>query len=664
MKRKRFAKLRSLMRKKRRWKRPSWLFRWHQLISAFVIFCGIGMALASWQYGAIKFPALASASENLMGWIWSDPSGWISVNSDNPGACGSGSCGSYGVHLDTSSKQINGFSWSDVAGWICFGSSCSASVDCNGSPPSGALLAYLDPGVGTVQAHGWAKVCNEGDGGWISLNCAESGSCVALNPYYKVVFNPSSGYFADVSVPGTSFGWNGTNMGTGFGYMDFQLVQLRPETDPVCDDGIDNDLNGLTDCQEASCGTAADCIETPSNTNCNDGLDNDHDGMTDCQEIACSTAANCIETPSNTNCNDGLDNDHDGMTDCQEAVCQSDPVCAETPANGNKCEDGIDDDGDGLVDCVDTDCNSYPTCILIGEAACGLGLDACCSDGLDNDGSGTIDCEDMNCLLAPVCTPAWLQAKFGNVYAQKGITGEALSSGQPLSSGTYCLTTQGEITGFKSQAGCTESGSESLTLPKGATGYTGTLGSLDINGILNGRYGKIVDYTGFLPDVLNGKVYKATGNVTLTTKQFQNGTSATERGNGLLLVEGDLYIQGDLSYQTNALSQYLRNLASFGVIVKKTNTGIGGNIYIQSGVKNLVGAFFAEDTIHTGTTGATDEPLRVLGLMAAYRLDLQRNYKDLDVAAETVIFDGRAVVNPPPGMQEISKSLPTSKDAF
>lgn len=616
---------------KRRWQRPSWLWRWHHLISGFVVFFGIGMVVASLQYGAERFPAQASAAENLMGWIWSDPSGWISVNSDNVGACSPGPCGTYGVNLNPSTRAINGFAWSDVAGWICFGTSCSATPACNGTPPAGALTASLDPGPGTVQAHGWAKVCNLGDDGWVSLNCAEPGVCAAVSPYYKVVFKASTGYFADAAVPGTSFAWNGTSIGTGYGYFDFQQVRTRQEGPPLCADNLDNDLNGLKDCQESSC----------------------------------SAAPNCAETPANGNCGDAIDNDLDGPIDCQEVACKPDPVCAETAANGNKCEDGIDDDGDGQIDCVDGGCAGYPTCTLVGEAACGAGLDPCCSDALDNEPDGTTDCDDNDCLAAPVCTPAWLEAKFGNVYAQKGITGETPPSpDQPASSATYCLTTQGTITGFQSEAGCAEAGSQPLTLPKSSTGYTGTLGSLDIDGILSGRYGRVVDYTGFLPDVLDGKVYKAVGNVTLGSKQFQNGSGATQRGNGLLIVEGNLTITGDLSYQSNVLSQYLRNLASFGVIVKKNAFGAGGNININPGVRNLVGAFFAEDSINTGTTGGTDQPLRVLGLMAAYRLNLQRNYKDPNLAAETVIFDGRAVANPPPGMQEISKSLPTSKDAF
>lgn len=627
------------------------------------------MAVASLQYTPVQQQARASSLENVLGWIWSDPSGWISANNLNSGACSPGPCGTYGVNLDPVSHQLNGFAWSDIAGWVCFGSSCAASASCSGpSMPAGGWTASVSPGVGTVIVHGWAKVCNEGDDGWISLNCADAGAgvCTAVSPYYKVVFNTSTGQFKDLAVPGSSFAWNGTTAGTGFGYMDFSGLRVAAEAPPFCSDGLDNDGNGLTDCQEAACSADSACIESPGNGNCSDGIDNNGNGLTDCQEATCSSAPSCQETPTNGNCSDGIDNNLNGLKDCQETACQSSPVCAETTSNGNVCSNGIDDNGNGLVDCADPGCTGSPACVLSGEPACGLGsANACCSDGVDNDGAGGMDCQDVNCQnQAPICTPAWLQAKYGNVYAQEGISAQTGPGGISISNATYCLTSQGAITGFSSSSTCLEPGSSAIQLPGSSTGYRGTLGSLDISGILAGRYGQVIPYTGVLPAILDGKVYHASGSVTLGATTFQNGNGATQKGSGLLLVEGTLTITGDLAYQTSNLSQYLRNLASLGVIVKKDAQGNGGNIFVQPNVQNLVGAYFAEGTINTGTSGGTDQPLQVLGLLAAHQLNLQRNYHDPSRPAERVILDGRAAANPPPGMQDVSHSLPTSKDAF
>ncbi len=630
--------------------RPSWLWRWHYLVSGLVVFGGIGMLLGFLQFSDTRsYTAQAAATDNVMGWLWSDHIGWISLNDLNPQTC-PGSCGTYGVKINPSTREITGFGWSDKSGWVCFGSSCALPAECTGTPPQGGLNAVINAGTGAVEVRGWAKVCSEGDNGWISLNCADfTGACTAFP--YKVVYNTTTKWFqpSNPAKHPTSFSnpaeyslaWNGYSGGNGFGYIDFEYANsVIVET--VCNDGIDNDLNGVADCADSACKASPSCNEAPGNTDawgqplCMDGLDDNGNGAVDCADPACKSASQCQEIPTNTD------------------------------FYGNAlCVDGIDDDGDGAIDCVDIGCTGYASCTLIGEAACGAGADACCSDGVDNDGILGQDCSDPNCSVAPICLPAWLQAKFGNVYAQQGITGNAGKE----SEATYCLTSQGSITGFTSGSGCSETGAVTLSLPKGSTQYRGTLGSIDINGIINGRYGTVQnlaagDITAQLPNVLAGKVYRVVGNATLNTKTFLNGSTPTERGNGLLIVEGDLTITGNVDYTASTNIQSLRNLASFGIIVKK-NGLVGGNITINSGVATVAAAIFAEDTIHTaqpGDPGTT--PLLVKGLLAAYKIDLARNYKDATTAAETVVFDGRAVANPPPGMSDVAKSLPTSKDAF
>ena len=56
---------------------------------------------------------------------------------------------------------------------------------------------------------------------------------------------------------------------------------------------------------------------------CNDGIDNDNDGFTDCDDNDCMDDALCdVEI-----CNDGIDNDNDGFTDCDDNDCVNDPGC-------------------------------------------------------------------------------------------------------------------------------------------------------------------------------------------------------------------------------------------------------------------------------------------------------------------------------------------------
>jgi hypothetical protein len=130
------------------------------------------------------------------------------------------------------------------------------------------------------------------------------------------------------------------------------VVDLAPEFD--CNDGQDNDGNGLIDCADPTCANAPVCIPE---SNCNDGEDNDEDGDTDCTDADC--AANCDEA---SNCNDGIDNDQNGQVDCEDDACILLPACLN-----EICNDGEDNDGDGQSDCNDDECYGNPPCKNVGN---------------------------------------------------------------------------------------------------------------------------------------------------------------------------------------------------------------------------------------------------------------------------------------------------------
>ncbi len=77
---------------------------------------------------------------------------------------------------------------------------------------------------------------------------------------------------------------------------------------------------------------------------CNDGVDNDLDGLVDAAD------PDCAPTPTPEICNDGVDNDLDGLVD------PYDPDCAPPTPTDEVCDDGVDNDLDGLVDAYDPDC--------------------------------------------------------------------------------------------------------------------------------------------------------------------------------------------------------------------------------------------------------------------------------------------------------------------
>jgi hypothetical protein len=140
-----------------------------------------------------------------------------------------------------------------------------------------------------------------------------------------------------------------------------------------------------------------DCGET-AQSRCRDALDNDEDGLSDCDDPDCAGAYACLARgPESTaeRCADGLDNDENGFTDCGDFGCRSTSACRtpvkideNTPAT---CADGLDDDWDGRIDCEDSDCALAET-----VTSC-EGSNARCSDGVDNDGNGFTDCSDFSC---------------------------------------------------------------------------------------------------------------------------------------------------------------------------------------------------------------------------------------------------------------------------
>jgi len=554
---------------------------------------------------------LATASENVTGWAWSSTAGWISMNDTNSGSGG----GSYGVYYDGSAKTLTGFGWSPNAGWVCFGSTCT--TQCPGLTPAGGAATTAVDASGNVT--GWAKACNLGASGWISLNCSNmSGECAAAGNY-KVNINLTTGIF-------TGWAFNALTGSNGWGWISFNCAN-----DGTC----------------ASAGNYKVQIGAVEDFNINSAL-----------------------------CRDLVDNDvpANGLIDCQDPKCKGhEPSCPSKETNcsllgrTNCCYNLTDDDYNGFIDCSDSDCASDVHC-----------QPENCTNGVDDNANTLIDCLDPQCSTAPACTAAWLQSKYGNIFANAGVSGNSAPSTQ--ANATFCITSSGTISNFTSQTGCVESGgAAATTLPIATGGYISTLGHIDVVGILSGRYGQVVNITSAaqLPSDLAGKVYVYTDNVCtspfiLPAKTFNNATAAGSRGSGTLVIRGcNLKITGDTTYQAGGATTYLRNLASLGILALgqynvSNQYTTGGVVYISPSVGQVVGTIYAEKDIWTGSTGAssTDMQLKVYGAMASKQIHLQRRWIAPNQPSESIEFDGRAVVNPPPGFQDVAKSLPGLTDKY
>jgi len=154
----------------------------------------------------------------------------------------------------------------------------------------------------------------------------------------------------------------------------------------ICGNGVDDDGNGLTDCQDPRCAGALGCAVTPEL--CDNSIDDDGDGQIDCQDPDCLSDPACLGKVEL--CGNGIDDDGDGLTDCQDPKCVNDPACS---GKHELCDNGVDDDGDGRLDCEDPDCKSLPGCKQKED----------CTNGVDDDGDGKLDCDDPDCFTHPHC---------------------------------------------------------------------------------------------------------------------------------------------------------------------------------------------------------------------------------------------------------------------
>jgi len=95
--------------------------------------------------------------------------------------------------------------------------------------------------------------------------------------------------------------------------------------------GHDRDMDGVWNHDEVLDFT------DPANTGsvlgaCNDGIDNDADGLIDTADTGCEDASSDIENPE---CNDGYDNDADGLIDTADGACTAPYIDKESAASAD-----------------------------------------------------------------------------------------------------------------------------------------------------------------------------------------------------------------------------------------------------------------------------------------------------------------------------------------
>ena len=95
---------------------------------------------------------------------------------------------------------------------------------------------------------------------------------------------------------------------------DDNVPDLNPAAAEVCN-GIDDNCDGQID-EGDVCSPGQDVVET-----CGDGIDNDNDGLIDCDDPDCNADDRCPPGNMPEICGDGIDNDGDGNADCLDSDC-------------------------------------------------------------------------------------------------------------------------------------------------------------------------------------------------------------------------------------------------------------------------------------------------------------------------------------------------------
>jgi hypothetical protein len=141
----------------------------------------------------------------------------------------------------------------------------------------------------------------------------------------------------------------------------------------ICDDTIDNDCDGMIDCNDTDCNGNPACPDLIEWPHCFDDLDNDFDGLTDCAD-----RTDCDDVTEETTCGLGVC-ESTGSQTCRNGTLEE-IICTQLPATEPgaelSCNDGLDNDCDGLTDTAEdpdcqinctsygtqTECEMYPEC--------------------------------------------------------------------------------------------------------------------------------------------------------------------------------------------------------------------------------------------------------------------------------------------------------------
>ncbi len=200
-------------------------------------------------------------------------------------------------------------------------------------------IAILMLGMGSLSAEAAKPVDNDGDGVASNRDCNDNDDTIwDLNSCGECAPEPAEGCGACEVTEAPEVSCSDGIDNDCDTYIDSDDSDCS--TGGACADYADKGLcNDDANCEWEGNPNSGTCIDVLTCTvtedpevSCDDGTDNDCDGLTDCDDSNCAADPACevactITEDQEVSCNDGSDNDCDELIDCADPDCAADAAC-------------------------------------------------------------------------------------------------------------------------------------------------------------------------------------------------------------------------------------------------------------------------------------------------------------------------------------------------
>lgn len=186
--------------------------------------------------------------------------------------------------------------------------------------------------AGNALAVRWANPAPAAVPDWAGVKLLRKTTGPATTPTDgTLVYNGTGESFNDSAVlANTTYYYTAFSYDTSGNHSPGTLASAKTGSQPkeICNNIIDDDANGFSDCADKACFNNPACQPAPTAEICGNGLDDDGNGKIDCADAACVKGADCQAPATPEICDNGHDDDRNNQTDCADAACIGFSGCA------------------------------------------------------------------------------------------------------------------------------------------------------------------------------------------------------------------------------------------------------------------------------------------------------------------------------------------------